>query len=191
MRPISTPPNPWSRVHLERDPRDARGAEGPWDPDWVGDPPSDPRQVYEEEAKSLIVENDSPDVGFRFGVNPYRGCQHACAYCDARPSHPHLGFGAGTDFERRIVVKVNAPEVLRRELARASWQGDELCFSGNTDGYQPLEASYRLRTREDIAFARFPVGQAPPETRAARGPCGSALRGGEGIFDSFPGSQSV
>lgn len=154
MRPISNPPNPWARVHVERE------HPGAWDPDWVGEPPSDPLQVYEEEARSLIVENDSPDVGFRFGVNPYRGCQHACAYCYARPSHQHLGFGAGTDFERRIVVKVNAPEVLRRELARPSWQGDELAFSGNTDCYQPLEASYRLTRRclEACRDARNPVG---------------------------------
>lgn len=154
MQPTSNPPNPWARVHLERE-----YPEG-WDPDWVGAPPRDPLAVYEEEARSLIVENESPDVGFRFGVNPYRGCQHACAYCYARPSHQHLGFGAGTDFERRIVVKVNAPEVLRRELARPSWQGDELAFSGNTDCYQPLEASYRLTRRclEACHDARNPVG---------------------------------
>jgi DNA repair photolyase len=147
MQPRSNPPNPWARVHVERE-----HPEG-WDPDWVGAPPSDPLLVYEEEARSLIVENDSPDVGFRFGVNPYRGCQH-------RPLHQHLGFGAGTDFERRIVVKVNAPEVLRRELARPSWGGDELAFSGATDCYQPLEASYRLTRRclEACRDARNPVG---------------------------------
>jgi DNA repair photolyase len=77
-------------------------------------------------------------------VNPYRGCQHACAYCYARPDHQYLGFGAGTDFDRRIVVKVNAPEVLERELRKASWQGESITFSGDTDCYQPLEASYRL-----------------------------------------------
>lgn len=131
MRRVSNPPNPWSSVEV----------------DWLGEPPPAALEVHEEDARSLIVENDSPDVGFRFGVNPYRGCQHACAYCYARPSHQYVGFGAGTDFDRRIVVKVNAPEVLRRELGRRSWVGDELCFSGNTDCYQPLEASYRLTRR--------------------------------------------
>lgn len=140
----SNPPNPWSATHVE----------------WLGEPPPAGFEVYEEEAKSLIVENDSPDVGFRFGVNPYRGCQHGCAYCYARPSHQVLGFGAGTDFERRIVVKVNAPDVLRRELARPSWRGDELAFSGNTDCYQPLEASYALTRRclEVCRDASNPVG---------------------------------
>lgn len=128
VRPVSNPPNPWSSVHV----------------DWLGEPPPAQLEVYEEEAKSLVVENDSPDLGFRFGINPYRGCQHGCAYCYARPSHQYLGFGAGTDFDRKIVVKVNAPEILRRDLSRRSWKGDEIVLSGNTDCYQPLEASYRL-----------------------------------------------
>lgn len=143
-RPVSNPPNPWASTHV----------------DWLGDPPSARLEVFEEEARSLLVENDSPDVGFRFGVNPYRGCQHACAYCYARPSHQVLGFGAGTDFERKIVVKVNAPELLRRELRRPSWKGDEIAFSGNTDCYQPLEASYGLTRRclEVCRDFRNPVG---------------------------------
>ncbi len=144
VRPVSNPPNPWSTTHV----------------DWLGEPPPATLEVYEEEAKSLVTENDSGDVGFRFGANPYRGCQHACAYCYARPSHQYLGFGAGTDFDRRIVVKTNAPEVLRRELSRRSWVGDEISFSGNTDCYQPLEASYRLTRRclEVCRDFRNPVG---------------------------------
>lgn len=144
VRPVSNPPNPWSSVHVE----------------WLGEPPPAKLEIYEEKAKSLIVENDSPDVGFRFGVNPYRGCLHACAYCYARPSHQHLGFGAGTDFERKIVVKTNAPEVLRRELARRSWKGETIVFSGNTDCYQPVEASYGLTRACLVACldARNPVG---------------------------------
>src|SRR5204862_5603106 len=128
VKPVSNPSNPWSSTHVE----------------WIGEPPEAKLEVYEEEAKHLIAENDSPDVGFRFGINPYRGCGHACAYCFARPSHQYLGFGAGTDFERRIVVKVNAPEALRRDFLRPSWKGDLVALSGNTDCYQPLEASYRL-----------------------------------------------
>jgi DNA repair photolyase len=127
---------------------------------WLEEPPRADLVVYEEEAKSVLSENESPDVGFRWSLNPYRGCQHACAYCYARPSHQYLGFGAGTDFDRRIVVKTNAPEVLERELARRSWRGDTIVFSGNTDCYQPLEASYELTRRcLEVCLARAnPIG---------------------------------
>jgi len=101
-------------------------------------------RVHEERAKSILATNDSPDVPFRWSVNPYRGCQHACAYCYARTGHQHLGFGAGTDFDSQIVVKLNAPELLARALARKSWRGEWIAFSGVTDCYQPLEASYGL-----------------------------------------------
>ncbi len=106
-------------------------------------------EVYEEEAKSIIASNDSPDVGFDHSVNPYRGCQHSCAYCYARPTHQYLGLGAGTDFDAKIVVKRNAPELLRRELAAPRWSKGRttLAFSGVTDCYQPLEASYELTRR--------------------------------------------
>ena len=116
-------------------------------------------RVEEEHAKSLLNRNRSPDVPFDWGVNAYRGCAHACAYCYARPTHEHLGYGAGTDFDSRLVVKVNAPELLRAELARRSWRQETVCVSGNTDPYQPLEASYRLTRRllEEFARARTPV----------------------------------
>lgn len=130
-QPVSNPPNPWLSVHTE----------------WLDEPPTAELEVFEEEAKSLLSENKSPDIGFRYSVNPYRGCFHACAYCYARPSHQYLGFGAGTDFERKIVVKVNAPKVLARELAARSWRRETIVFSGNTDCYQPLEASYELTRR--------------------------------------------
>ena len=100
--------------------------------------------VHEERPKTIVSENKSPDISFRFSVNPYRGCQHACAYCYARPSHQYWGYGAGTDFEREIIVKVNAPELLRETFERPSWRGDTIVFSGNTDCYQPLEGRYRL-----------------------------------------------
>jgi DNA repair photolyase len=128
---VSNPPNPWASVHA----------------DWLGDPPEAKLEVFEEKARSIIAENDSPDVGFRFSLNPYRGCFHACAYCYARPTHQYLDFGAGTDFERKIVAKVNAPELLRRELLRPSWKGETIVFSGVTDCYQPLEAVYGLTRR--------------------------------------------
>lgn len=127
-QPVSNPPNPWHSQHVE----------------WLDGAPSAELHVYEEDARSILSRNDSPDLPFRYSVNPYRGCYHGCAYCYARPSHQYLDWGAGTDFERRIVVKRNAPELLRKELAKASWQRTAIAFSGNTDCYQPLEASYAL-----------------------------------------------
>jgi DNA repair photolyase len=115
--------------------------------EWIGEPPNAALSVFEEDARSMLSENQSPDLPFRFSVNPYRGCMHACAYCYARPSHQYLGWGAGTDFDRKIVVKRNAPEVLRAELMKPSWEGDTIVFSGITDCYQPLEASYGLTRR--------------------------------------------
>ena len=104
-------------------------------------------ELFEEEARSILSRNESPDVPFVWSLNPYRGCFHACAYCYARPTHQYLGFGAGTDFDRKIVVKTNAPELLARKLASRSWKGELISFSGNTDCYQPAEASYELTRR--------------------------------------------
>ena len=128
MRPIANPPNPWSSTYVE----------------WLGEPPPVRLTLFEEEAASILSRNDSPDIPFRWSVNPYRGCYHGCAYCYARPSHQYLDFGAGTDFERKLVVKVNAPTLLARALDTPTWRGEAIHFSGNTDCYQPIEASYRL-----------------------------------------------
>jgi DNA repair photolyase len=143
-RPVSNPPNPWESLHAE----------------WLGEPPAALLEIFEEESRSIIAENESPDVGFRYSVNPYRGCFHACAYCYARPTHQYLGWGAGTDFDRKIVAKVNAPELLRRELGRRSWEGETIVFSGVTDCYQPVEAVYGLTRRclEACRDFRNPVG---------------------------------
>jgi DNA repair photolyase len=103
--------------------------------------------VYEDSSKSILSKNDSPDVGFRWSVNPYRGCLHACAYCYARPSHEYLSLGSGTDFDRKILVKPRAPELLREAFERRSWSGELILFSGNTDCYQPLEAEWQLTRR--------------------------------------------
>jgi DNA repair photolyase len=102
-------------------------------------------RFYEVHAKSALnrVPKASP-MPFRWTVNPYRGCSHACVYCFARPTHTYLGFDAGRDFEREIVVKVNAPEVLRQELGRPSWKGEHVALGTNTDPYQWVEARYRL-----------------------------------------------
>jgi DNA repair photolyase len=101
-------------------------------------------EVYEDETRGILSHNDSPDVGFDWSVNPYRGCFHACAYCYARPTHEYLSFGAGTDFDRKIVVKKRAADLLREAFDAPSWKGELVAFSGVTDCYQPLEASYRL-----------------------------------------------
>jgi DNA repair photolyase len=122
--------------------------------------------VHEERCKTILSENDSPDIGFRFSINPYRGCQHACAYCYARPSHQYWGFGAGTDFEREIIVKVNAPELLREAFARKSWRGESITFSGNTDCYQPLEGRYQL-TRQLLSICLAHKNPAAVITKSA------------------------
>jgi DNA repair photolyase len=127
-RPVANPPNPWLTSHVE----------------YLGAPPDAKLEVFEEDAKSIVASNDSPDIPFRWSVNPYRGCYHGCAYCYARPSHELLGFGAGTDFERKIVVKVNAAALLREKFESPSWKGEPVMFSGVTDCYQPLEAAYGL-----------------------------------------------
>ena len=125
---VQNPPNPWSTTEV----------------DYLGEPPLERLQIFEDQTKEILSSNDSPDLGFRYSVNPYRGCMHACAYCYARPTHEYLSFGSGTDFDRKIVVKPKAPELLRAAFERPSWKGDLVVFSGNTDCYQPLEASYQL-----------------------------------------------
>jgi DNA repair photolyase len=102
-------------------------------------------RFYEIRARSII--NRVPEVSqvpFRWTINPYRGCTHACIYCFARPTHDYLGFNPGRDFEREIVVKVNAPERLAAELARPSWKGEHIALGTNTDPYQWVEGRYKL-----------------------------------------------
>ena len=116
-------------------------------------------QFYPDSSKSLIAFNDSPDVGFDASINPYRGCEHGCVYCYARPTHEYLGFSAGLDFETKIMVKEDAPELLRKELARPSWKPQLVALSGNTDCYQPVEKQKRLTRRclEVLLEFRNPV----------------------------------
>lgn len=145
LRPLTNPPNPWATTDVEY---------------LDGEAPLAELHVYEDHTKGILSHNDSPDVGFSWSVNPYRGCFHACSYCYARPSHEYLSFGAGTDFERKIVIKPRAAELLREAFDEPKWKGDLVVFSGVTDCYQPLEASYRL-TRgclEVCAEYRQPVG---------------------------------
>lgn len=132
LREVSNPPNPYLSTDVE------------YLPEQADDVKMARLQVFEDSTREILSSNDSPDVGFSYSVNPYRGCIHACAYCFARPSHEYLGLGAGTDFDRILTVKPKAPELLRAAFEKKSWQGDFVMFSGVTDCYQPLEASYRL-----------------------------------------------
>ena len=112
-----------------------------------------------DRSKSVISENDSPDVGFRYSLNPYRGCEHGCSYCYARPTHEYLGYDAGLGFETKIVVKHDAPRLFRLFLARDSWVPEPIVLSGVTDPYQPCEREFRLTRRclEVAAGANQPV----------------------------------
>jgi DNA repair photolyase len=104
-------------------------------------------QIIEEQAKTILSRNQSPDVPFSISLNPYRGCEHGCIYCFARPTHSYLGLSPGLDFESKIFAKVNAPELLRRELAKASYVPESLALGVNTDAYQPCERELRLTRR--------------------------------------------
>jgi DNA repair photolyase len=112
------------------------------------DPETEPRpiktQFFRDDSKSIISYNNSPDLGFDASLNPYRGCEHGCAYCYARPTHEYLGFSAGIDFESRILVKPRAAELLAAELARPSWTPQILVLSGVTDAYQPIERKLQI-----------------------------------------------
>jgi DNA repair photolyase len=112
-----------------------------------------------DRTKTIIARNDSPDVGFDASVNPYRGCEHGCIYCFARPTHEYLGFSAGLDFETRIMVKMEAPALLREELSSKKWKPQVLAMSGVTDCYQPIERKLQLTRQclQVLAEFRNPV----------------------------------
>ena len=130
--------------------------------EYVPDPedPADERpllrtQFIEDDTQSILSRNDSPDVPFTYSFNPYRGCEHGCAYCFARPTHEYLGFSAGLDFETKIVVKVRAPDLLRKELSSPRWKPETLALSGVTDCYQPIERKLELTRRCVAVLAEF------------------------------------
>jgi DNA repair photolyase len=143
------PPNRLELVVHERDPEDAEE-----------DAPAPATQFLRDATRSVISTNDSPDLGFGASINPYRGCEHGCCYCYARPTHEYLGFSAGLDFETKILVKENAPELLRKELSSRRWKPQLLALSGVTDCYQPIERRLKLTRRclEVLAEFRNPVG---------------------------------
>src|SRR5262245_10217380 len=142
------PPNRFEKLHLEHE-LDANPDEEPL-----------PRtQFLRDKTKTIIAHNDSPDIGFEASINPYRGCEHGCIYCYARPFHEYLGFSSGLDFETKIMVKEDAPKLLRAELSSPRWQPKVVAMSGVTDCYQPVERRLKL-TRgclEVLAEFRNPV----------------------------------
>lgn len=142
------PGNRFEKIHLEPD------------IDWNPDDDVLPRtQFFKDHSQTVISRNDSPDVGFQASLNPYRGCEHGCIYCYARPTHEYLGFSAGLDFESRIMVKEDAPELLRAEMSSPKWQPQVIFMSGVTDCYQPVERKLKLTRRclEVLAEFRNPV----------------------------------
>src|SRR5580704_15046354 len=116
-------------------------------------------QFFRDDSQSVISYNNSPDVGFNASLNPYRGCEHGCIYCYARPTHEYLGFSSGLDFESKIMVKMNAPELLRAELSSPKWKPQIIVMSGVTDCYQPVERKLKLTRRclEVLLEFRNPV----------------------------------
>lgn len=159
------PPNRFERIHTEAD-----VAELPWDTEHL-DPGGNRRIEYlEDESRTIVSENQSPDVPFRYTLNPYRGCAHGCSYCYARPTHEFLGLNAGLDFETRIVVKRRAAELFREFLAKPKWEGEAITFSGVTDCYQPAEREFQLTRRcLEVALAcRQPVGVVTKNALVAR-----------------------
>ena len=124
------------------------------------EPNAQPTELFRDTTRHIITFNDSPDINFDASVNPYRGCEHGCVYCYARPSHEYLGLSAGLDFETRIFVKHDAPELLRKELAAPGWQPQMVALSGVTDPYQPVERKLEITRRCLQVFSEFrnPVG---------------------------------
>ena len=141
---ISNPPNRFERIALERD--------ADWDPE---QDPAPSTQFLRDRSETIIAYNDSPDIAFSASINPYRGCEHGCSYCYARISHEFLGFSAGLDFETRIMVKENAPHLLRQELSSRKWQPQLLAMSGVTDCYQPIERRLQLTRKCLKVLAEF------------------------------------
>ncbi len=152
------PPNRFEKIHLEPDADQSSlySDSTSWNPE---DDILPRTQFFKDHSKTVIARNDSPDVGFTASLNPYRGCEHGCIYCYARPTHEFLGFSAGLDFESKIMVKEDAPELLRTELMSPKWQPQVIFLSGVTDCYQPVERKLKLTRRclEVLAEFRNPV----------------------------------
>src|SRR5947199_7902678 len=159
-----SPANRFEKLHVDVKDVDAVDVDPGDEPpsQSYGGPRERPRrstQYFRDGTKTIITHNNSPDVGFETSLNPYRGCEHGCIYCYARPTHEYLGFSAGLDFESKIMVKTSGPELLRAELESTHWTPQVLVMSGVTDPYQPVEKKLRI-TRgclEVLAEFRNPV----------------------------------
>ncbi len=141
------PPNRFEKVR-----REAQLDDVAWDQEFLDERDRPPVQYILDQSQSIVTENQSPDIPFRYSVNPYRGCVHGCSYCYARHWHEFLGFNAGRDFETKIIVKPQAPALLRDFLLKPSYQPEPITFSGITDCYQPCEREFRL-TRQCLEVA--------------------------------------
>ncbi len=140
----TNPTNRFERISLERD--------IDWDPE---QDPAPKTRFYRDLSQTIITYNESPDIPFNASINVYRGCEHGCSYCYARISHEFLGFSAGLDFETKIMVKENAPELLRHELSSRKWKPQTLAMSGVTDCYQPIERRLQLTRKCLAVLAEF------------------------------------
>jgi DNA repair photolyase len=137
------PPNRFERLHVE-----------PFDGHWEEDRTVE-TEFLVDTSRTILAKNDSPDLDFTYSINPYRGCEHGCVYCYARPSHEYLGFSAGIEFESKILVKPDAPALLEDSFRKKSWQPQVIAFSGNTDPYQPVERKLQLTRRCLEVFLKY------------------------------------
>jgi len=133
---VSNPTHRFASIEVERDPE--------FVPDEDHVPIGTRTKFWDDQSRSIISRNDSPDIPFQASLNPYRGCEHGCSYCYARPTHEYLGHSAGLDFESQIFAKKHAPELLRREMSKKSWEPQVLAMSGVTDCYQPIERKLEI-----------------------------------------------
>ena len=139
----SAVPNRFERLHLELDIIEEN------------QPHAVPTEFLLDDSRTVLARNDSPDIGFQYSLNPYRGCEHGCIYCYARPTHEYLGFSAGLDFETRILVKKEAPHLLEQAFQRPTWNPQVVALSGNTDCYQPVERRLQLTRRCLEVFLKY------------------------------------
>jgi DNA repair photolyase len=135
-----SPANRFEKLHIDLGDADVVQD----DPSSEGERPNRRTQYFRDATKTIIARNQSPDVGFETSINPYRGCEHGCIYCFARPTHEYLGFSAGLDFESKIMVKTDAPQLLEAELGSPKWKPQVLVMSGVTDPYQPIERKLKI-----------------------------------------------
>lgn len=140
---VSNPPNRFEVLHLEVD------------EEFVPEPGSIKTQYFRDHSSSILAHNESPDVGFDTSINAYRGCEHGCVYCFARPTHEYLGYSAGLDFESKIFIKEDAPELLRKALSSKRWNPRVVAMSGVTDCYQPIEKKLELTRKCLEVFREF------------------------------------